>query len=275
MDNTKLSVEAESEMRLAVQENLVPGKTLPEKLQNMERYGFEGIEVWGRDIPQRVEEIKSALSSSKIKFSTICAGFPGDLLGSDRKSRTDAMEGIRERLKICAELDGVGIVTVPTFGGPKISDLYPWRPDVQEVEKQILIEECKVLGEYADEVGAHLILEPLNRYETHFVRRLEQAVEICRAVGREHVKIMADFFHMSIEEADIPASIKKAEGYIVHVHLADSNRLLPGHGHTDFKSGFAALKKIGYRNFMALECSIPGDPEIELPKCVKYLKQFI
>ncbi|MEM2936505.1 MAG: sugar phosphate isomerase/epimerase, partial [Candidatus Bathyarchaeia archaeon] len=94
-------------------------------------------------------------------------------------------------------------------------------------------------------------------------------------VGREHVKIMADFFHMSIEEADIPASIKKAADYIVHVHLADSNRLLPGHGHTDFKRGFAALKKIGYRNFMALECGIPGDPEIELPKCVKYLKQLI
>ncbi len=262
-------------MRLAVQENLVPGKTLSEKLQNMERYGFEGIEIWGRNIPERLEEIRSALSSSKIKFSTICAGFPGDLLGPDRKSRMDAMEGIKERLKICAELGGVGIITVPTFRGPKISDLFPWRPDVEEVERQILIEECKILGEYADEVGAYLILEPLNRYETHFIRRLEQAVEICQAVGKEHVKIMADFFHMNIEEAEIPVSIKKAEGYIVHVHLADSNRLLPGHGHTDFKEGFAALKEIGYRNFMALECRVPGDPEAELPKCVKYLKQSI
>ena len=262
-------------MRLAVQENMVPGATLLDKLQKMERYGFEGVEVWGSGIKERLKEIRSALSSSKIHFSTICSGYSGDLLGPDRKSRELAMEGIRERLRVCADLGGVGGITVPTFRGPKIPDLFPWRPDVQEIEKEILIEECKVLGKYADNVGACVILEPLNRYETHFIRRLEQAVEICEAVGRAHVKIMADFFHMNIEEPDIPSSLEKTAEFMVHVHLADSNRLLPGYGHTDFKGGFAALMKSGYKNFMALECRVPGPPEVELPQCVKYLRQFI
>jgi len=262
-------------MKLSVQENLVPGETFLDKLQNIERYGFEGVEVWGSDIVQRAEMIKSSLSISKVKLSTICAGYSGDLLGADGKTRENAIQGLKDRLKVCAELGGVGVVTVPTFGEPKISDLYPWRTDVQEVEKEILIEECKILGKYADDVGAHVILEPLNRYETHFMRRLEQAVEVCKAVGREHVKIMADFFHMNIEESNIPSSLVKAADFLVHVHLADSNRLLPGYGHTDFKSGFAALKKAGYKHFMALECGVPGDAEIELPKCVKYLKKLI
>ncbi|MDH5795132.1 MAG: sugar phosphate isomerase/epimerase [Candidatus Bathyarchaeota archaeon] len=262
-------------MKLAVQENLVPGETFSEKLHNMEQYGYEGVEVWGRDLPQRLEEIRSALKTSKVEFSTVCAGYPGDLLGSDRKARETAIEGIRERLKLCADLGGVGVITVPTFGGPKIPDLYPWRPDVKEVEKQILIEECKILGEYADDVGAYVLLEPLNRYETHFIQRLEQAVDVCRAAGREHVKIMADFFHMSIEEADIPSSLKRASGYVLHIHLADSNRVLPGHGHTDFKSAFKVLKKTGYKNFMALECGVPGDPHEELPKSAKYLKSLM
>jgi len=263
------------EVRLAIQENMVPGKTLLERLQKMEKYGFEGIEIWGSDIPQRVKEIKSALSSSKIKFSTICAGYSGDLLGSDREARETAMDGIKERLRVCAELGGVGVITVPTFGGPKIADLYPWRSDVYEIEKNMLIEECKVLGKYADDVGAYVILEPLNRYETHFLRRLEQAAEVCSAVGREHVKIMGDFFHMSIEERDMPSSLEKASDLIVHIHLADSNRELPGYGHTNFKDAFTALKKIGYKKYMALECGIPGPPEQELPKCVKYLRRFI
>jgi len=262
-------------LKLAVQENLVSGKTFSDKLHNAEKYGFEGVEVWGRDLPQRLEEVKSSLSTSKVEISTVCAGYPGDLLGSDKKTREKAIEGIKERLKICADLGGVGVITVPTFGGPKISDLYPWRVDVQAVEKEILIEECKILGEYADEAGAYVILEPLNRYETHFIRRLEQAVEICEAIGREHVKIMGDFFHMSIEEANMPSSLERAADFIVHVHLADSNRLLPGYGHTDFKSGFAALKRMGYKYFMALECGVPGDPEIEIPKCVKHLEQLI
>ncbi|KYH40245.1 MAG: hypothetical protein AYL32_012720 [Candidatus Bathyarchaeota archaeon B26-2] len=262
------------DMRLAVQDNMVPGKTLLEKLQKMEDYGFEGVEVWGRAMPQKFEELKSALSSSKIKFSTVC-GFPGDLLGPDKKTREAAIDTLKEMLSMCGELGGVGVITVPTFGGPKIPDLYPWRPHVEEVEKRILIEELKIVGRYAEDVGANVILEPLNRYETHLIRRLEQAVEVCREVGMEYVKMMADFFHMNIEEADIPSSIEAASDLLVHVHLADSNRVLPGYGHTDFKRPFEALKRIGYRNFMALECRIPGDPEVELPKCVGYLKQFI
>ncbi|HDO42240.1 MAG TPA: sugar phosphate isomerase/epimerase [Candidatus Bathyarchaeota archaeon] len=262
-------------MKLAIQENMIPGETLSEKLWNIEKYGFEGVEIWGNELPRRLKEIKEALSTSKIKLSTICSGYGGDLLGADRKSRETAMKDIKERLKICADLGGIGVITVPTFSGPKISDLYPLYSDVREIEKKILIEECKILGEYADDVGAYILLEPLNRYESHLINRLQQAVEICKAVGREYVKIMADLFHMNIEEANIPKSIEEAEGYILHVHLADSNRLLPGYGHIDFKSGFDALKKIGYKNFMTLECQIPGKPEIELPKCVKYLKSLI
>jgi len=262
-------------MKLAVQENMVPGKTISEKLTNMEKYGFEGLEVWGSDLPQRLKEVKSALSTSKVKFSTICAGYGGDLLGEDRRARETAIEGVKERLIACADLGGIGVITVPTFGSPKISDLYPWVSDVKEAEKQILTEECKVLGECADDVGACVLLEPLNRYETHFINRLEQAVEICEAVGREHVKIMADFFHMNIEEADIPASLDKATNYIHHIHLADSNRILPGLGHTDFESAFKILKQAGYKNFMALECGVPGDPHKALPNCVRYLKRFI
>jgi sugar phosphate isomerase/epimerase len=262
-------------MKLAVQENLVPGKTFSEKLRNTEEYGYEGVEVWGRDLPEKLNEIRAALSTSRVKFSTVCAGYGGDLLGSDRKTRETAIEGIKEKLEICAELGGVGVITVPTFGGPKISDLYPWRPDVKEVEKQILIEECKILGKHADNVGAYVLLEPLNRYETHFINRLQQAVEICEASGREHVRIMADFFHMSIEEADISSSLEEASDHIFHVHLADSNRVLPGHGHTDFEPPFKVLKRIEYRNFMALECRVPGNPHEELPKCAEYLRSFI
>jgi len=196
-------------------------------------------------------------------------------LGPSRKERETAIEGLKEKLKICAELGGVGVIVVPTFREPKIPDLYPWCPDVKEIEKQILIEECKIVGKYADDIGAYVLLEPLNRYETHFINRLQQAIEICEAAGKEHVKIMGDLFHMSLEEADMPSSLEKAADYIRHIHLADSNRLPPGQGHTDFKSAFKALEKVRYKNFMALECRILGDPHEELPKSVRYLKRFI
>jgi sugar phosphate isomerase/epimerase len=84
-----------------------------------------------------------------------------------------------------------------------------------------------------------------------------------------------DFFHMSIEEPDIAASIESAAGFVRHVQVGDSNRQLPGYGHTDFTSGFAALRRIGYDGYLALECRIPDDPEQELPACVRYLSQCL
>jgi sugar phosphate isomerase/epimerase len=261
-------------MKLAVQENLVPGKTIPEKLRSIEKYGYEGVEVGCGVMPQKFDELKKSLPSSKVKFSTVC-GTPNGLLGPDRKTREVAMEGTKSLLKMCADLDGVGVICAPIFGGPQISDLYPWQPDVKQLEKNILVEEFKILGKTADDLGVYLMLEPLNRYETHLVNRLEQAVEIIGEVNREHVQIMADFFHMSIEEADITSSVEAASDHIVHIHLADSNRLLPGHGHTDFEKPFQALKKAGFKYYMALECGVPGDSNVTLPECVNFLRRFM
>ena len=38
------------------------------------------MEFWGRGIRARMKEIKDALSTVKIKVSTICSGYRGDLL---------------------------------------------------------------------------------------------------------------------------------------------------------------------------------------------------
>jgi len=263
-----------SGMKLAVQENLLPGRDAVEKFHNAEAYGFDGVEVWGHNLAQRLQELREALATSSIKVSTVCSGYGGDLLGPDWKARSTAINDIKERLRLCAELGALGVIVVPTFGAPKIQDLYPWLPDVREVEKRILVEECRILGEYADDVGAYVLLEPLNRYETHFINRIEQAVEVCEEAGREHVRVMADFFHMNIEEASMAGSLEKFGDYIYHVHLADSNRLLPGYGHTDFKPCFEALERRGYKNYLALECGVPGDPHVELPKCVKFVRSL-
>lgn len=100
-------------------------------------------------------------------------------------------------------------------------------------------------------------LEKMHRAEEYGF----QAIEIVKKVNSTGIRVMADSFHMSIEEARIDETIEKGKDFIHHIHLADSNRLLPGYGHTDFKPGFTALKEIGYRKYMALECRIHGSAE--------------
>ena len=117
----------------------------------------------------------------------------------------------------------------------------------------------------AEACGSRLVLEPLNRYEQWWPCTVAQGVEICEAVGSPSIATMADLFHMSIEEADLAEAIHAGGKHIANVHLADSNRILPGYGHTDFGPALKALSDIGYEYYCGFECSIPsGDARAEL-----------
>ena len=261
-------------MKLAVQEGLLPGETFAQKLEYAEKLGFEGVEVSGRGLFDRVNEIKEALTTSKVKVSSICAGYSGCLLSPNKEERERAIRDIENLLKIASEIGAVGLIVVPIFGSPQLPDLTPLFT-VRELEEKLLIKLLKILAKTAEDCKAYILLEPLNRYETHFMNRLEQAIKICDEVGSEYVKMMADFFHMNIEEANIAESLKQALPYLRHIHLADSNRYAPGFGHTDFLEPFKVLAKGGYEYYMALECRVP-EPRLEnLKKTASFLKETI
>jgi sugar phosphate isomerase/epimerase len=138
----------------------------------------------------------------------------------------------------------------------------------------VLVEGLTELGEHAAREGVFVLLEPLNRFEDHMVNRLDQAVELCRTVGLDSVRVMGDLFHMNIEEPDIAESIRSSGPYLVHAHLADSNRLQPGTGHTDFASAFVAFREIGVKS-IAMECGIEGDPSEVLPRVAEDMRALL
>ena len=261
-------------MKLSCQEGMVPGETLAEKLENLARYGYEGVEFGGGGLAERKKEVLKATKGSGVQVSTICSGYRGVPLSVRKEERDLAVEDIKMLLDLSVELGAVGLIFVPIFGPPQVPDLSPYKTSL-ELERELLLVLLDELSRVAEQAGSVLLLEPLNRYETHFIRTLAQAVEYAKTIGSPGLKIMADFFHMAIEERDIAASIREAGDWIYHVHLADSTRLLPGYGHTDFKAGFDALKSFGYDKYMAMECGIPGDPTEELPKSAEYLRPFI
>lgn len=261
-------------MKLAIQENLLKGDSLAERLALAERLGFEGVEFWGTGLRERLAEVEQALSVTRIKASTVCSGYRGDLLSASREERALAIRDIEALLEVAAKLGAVGLIVVPTFGGPKLPDLSPLYPSVWHLERELLVCELKNLARKAEETGASILIEPLNRYETHFLNRLEQAVEIIEEVGSPGVAVMADFFHMNIEEANIAESLRGALKHLKHIHLADSNRWLPGFGHLDFREPFKVLREGGYRYYMAMECYVPEPKEESLAKSVKYLKNL-
>ena len=114
-------------------------------------------------------------------------------------------------------------------------------------------EALTTLGDHARQYDVPLIYEPLNRYETNLANTIGQGVALLHACGAQNVVLLADLFHMNIEEADIAAAIRTGGRQIGHVHYVDSNRQAVGFGHTDFVPITNALKEIDYDGYLCAE----------------------
>jgi sugar phosphate isomerase/epimerase len=110
-----------------------------------------------------------------------------------------------------------------------------------------------MLGDLAGNLGVPLIYEPLNRYETNLFNTLESAAGFIDTLDSRHIKLLADLFHMNIEEENLEESIYNNGAYIGHVHFADSNRKPMGFGHTDMSPIAKSLKEIGYSGYVSAE----------------------
>lgn len=259
---------AEAVLNLSSQESRVPGSTLKEKVANLVAWGATGIELHGN--PRgRLAEIREALAGTPIRVSALCWGsHKGDLVSTDPERRRKGIEALRDALSTAGELGARGVIFVPCFH--KESDLPP-----EELDK-ILLDILPPLGEHAAKCNTRVLLEPLNKGETFYLNRVEQAAEICRKVNSPGIALMADFYHMSREETDQTAAIIAGGPWLHHVHIATGkSRILPGQEEHSFVEGMRGLRKIGYTGFCSLECGIRKgtDPMVEVPRAFEVLRE--
>ena len=78
-------------------------------------------------------------------------------------------------------------------------------------------------------------------------------VELLRSLRTDNVRLLADLFHMNIEEANIGAALRAGGRHIRPVHFVDCNRHPRGRGYTDFRSIAAALHEIAYAGYAFAE----------------------
>jgi sugar phosphate isomerase/epimerase len=250
-------------VELAVQQNLAPGATIAEKLRSLELCGYDAIELNYPAVIDDVSGVKTALAGSPLHARSMCLTPGHDLavLDDDPAARLSLF---LRTLDLAADLVVETLVSVPVRG-PLPENT------TEEEELDDYASALNVLGKAAEERSLRIVIEPLIRYETHLLNTLAQAASAARA-GHPAIKMLADFFHMNVEEADIAASIRESREWIGHIHLADSNRLNPGCGHLYFGPGLRALAEGGYDGVLALECRIDGEPLAELRRSADFIR---
>jgi sugar phosphate isomerase/epimerase len=110
-------------------------------------------------------------------------------------------------------------------------------------------------GKTASALGTHFLYEPLNRYETNLINRQNDAATFIQSRDIRGVKILADLFHMNIEEDDLCGALRSlaTKRLLGHVHFADSNRRAVGMGHMDAGAIAVLLREMAYDGYLSAE----------------------
>jgi sugar phosphate isomerase/epimerase len=253
---------------LAIQENLVPRASPAERLELAQAAGFDGLEL--RDAA------RPGLDAVRGAAPTVCPELPGWLGDFDAAARRRALDALRRQLDGIAALGGRGVIT-PAAWGMFTRRLPPFDepPRTPEQDRKVLLEGLSELGAHAEQAGAVLLFEPLNRYEDHMVNTVAQAVELVRATGSPSVRILADTYHMNIEEDDPCAALRAAGDLLGAVHVSDSNRHQPGTGHVPFDAIVATLRELGFDGVLSVECRLRGEPEAAVRDCGRFLRAVL
>lgn len=125
-----------------------------------------------------------------------------------------------------------------------------------EQDLKSLAQSLRPIVDYADQKGVDLILEAINRYETTLLNSVEETMDfIERLMGNpDRLGVLWDLFHANIEDVAYERCIARMGRKLKHIHLADSNRMFPGYGHTDIPQILKAVQKTGYAEYASFEC---------------------
>lgn len=223
-------------------------------IARLAKFGYDGVEFVGEPSEHDAREITEQLKKNGVVASSIISIFTPerDIVSTDEGIRRNAIDYVKGNVDYAAAL-GADVVTFTPTACMKISP----ETDLGQ-EWAWAVEAARSVAAYAADHGISIAVEPWNRYETYLINRAYKAVEFVDEVGAANMGVMADTFHMSIEEPDIAAAIRTIGHRLVHVHLADSNRAAPGYGHLNFTPIIQAIADVNYKGWISYELLPPA-----------------
>ncbi len=245
---------------------------LEESLKKAAALGFDGVELFtgsGADLDEGY--LRKQLDYYGLGLAAVGTGAGKVIHGL---TLTDPDPNIRQKaIAFISEM----ILFGAHFGAPAIigsmqGNVLPGSNREETMER--LFHGLEILQKKASDEGVTLIYEPLNRYETNLLNTLKAGIEFLKKNDLKNVRLLADLFHMNIEEDSLTEIILESGNYIGHVHFADSNRKSMGFGHTNMQPIAAALKEINYAGYVSAEAFPWPDPDAAAAQTINAFWKF-
>lgn len=233
--------------------------------------GYEGVELAVRD-PARIDAkaIARTLRDARLHLPAIGTGqaYLADGLSlshPDEGIRTRAIERMETHLRLAASFGAAVIVGL--LRGRITGDRRATEARLEGALRRIL--------PVAEREQVPVLVEPINRYETDYLATIDEVLAVIARLRSPALGVLADTFHMNIEEGSIDAGLRAAGASLRHVHVADSNRRAPGWGHLDFAAILGVLGEIGFDGFLSAEVLPHPDPVSAARQTITHLRPLL
>jgi D-psicose/D-tagatose/L-ribulose 3-epimerase len=212
--------------------------------------GLDAIEIPLMELdavdPAAIRE-RAASAGLDVLTSVVCPE-NADPSSEDERVRQAGLDFLVGCVDATADM-GATVFTGVTYSalGRKL-DRRPERADMERAA-EVLREAAR----HAARRGVRVGIEPVNRYESFLVNTAAQALELMEMVGESNVGVHLDAYHMNIEEDDFRSPVELVADHLLHFHLSESHRGIPGRGTVDWEAIIGALRDGGYSGYVGLE----------------------
>jgi D-psicose/D-tagatose/L-ribulose 3-epimerase len=220
-------------------------------LEQLKALGFDSIEapIFNTSDLKPYERLGARLKSLGLRATGVTVMGPETSpISPDKAIRAAAVAHI-DRVLECGQAFGCEILCGPThsplgvFSGNGPTD----------DEFKAGVETFKQVGEKAEARGIKIAAEYLNRFENYLLTTAAQTARFVEAVHHPFIKMMYDSFHANIEEKDQERAFASCAKHVIHVHVSENDRGVPGTGGVNWSSFWSGINSQGYDGFLTIE----------------------
>jgi D-psicose/D-tagatose/L-ribulose 3-epimerase len=225
----------------------------PEHYRTMARIkeaGFDGVEIpLFEGDASHYKGIRAELDKLGLGCTTVtCVGPEHSPISADASVRKAALGRLKWAIEMTAALKG------DLMAGPFHSPLavFSGQPPTED-EKKRAADVLHQAAEFAVGANVKLAIEYLNRFECYFLNTAADTAALVQRVNHPSFRAMYDTFHANIEEKSAASAIAALGDRMIHVHISENDRGIPGTGMVHWKENFQALKKARYDGWLTIE----------------------
>jgi len=240
-------------------------------MEELKSIGYDGIEPFVRN-PKDIDIGNFVKLVEKTGLEVAAVGTAP--ITEDKLSLTDNSPEVRKvavaRVKEIVDFAAIfgSIVNIGKSRGS-----FP--PDKMDEGWKWLHQGMEEICEYATQKGISIAIEPQNKTNMNNLNTTQEGFNWIESTGISNLFLLLDTFHMDVEDISIVASLVEANTKNCHMHIADSNRGIPGQGNLNFLEILMVLKALKYDGYLSLEVAQLPNPSSAALQSWEYLNNIL